>query len=186
MAQSPLPEPETASNAEKGVKSGANVLRGNNFNFIRFALAALVIFAHSYPLIDPAARNEPLQRFTRQQLFSGDLAVDGFFIISGFLILQSWLYSRSAGDYLRKRALRIYPGYLACALLCIFVIGPIGMGSASAYFHTMPWKHNLIGLPFLASLPLEPFRRQPYALVNGSLWTISAEFFLAVQNSLTG
>ena len=113
----------------------ADFPRENNFNFLRFALAVLVLFSHSFSLIHGGDRWDWLYILTRGQVFGGGLAVDGFFIISGSLILQSWLRSLSAGDYLRKRALRIYPGYLVCALLCIFVVGPIASGGASIFFH---------------------------------------------------
>ena len=177
MAQATIQsKTKTASEIKPAAKASAENPRANNFNFIRFALAVMVIFGHSYSMIQKTSDNEPLTRLTRGQMFSGELAVDCFFIISGFLILQSWLYSRSAGDYLRKRALRIYPGYIVCALLCIFVVGPIGMGSASAYFHTMPWKHNLHALVFLNQLEIHPFIHLPIEIVNGSLWTISEEF----------
>ncbi len=153
-----------------------NSPRENNFNFLRFGLAVLVLFSHSFNVIYGSDTGDWFYILTRGQIFGGGLAVDGFFVISGFLILQSWLYSRSAGDYLRKRVLRIYPGYLVCSLLCVFVVGPIAVGSASVYFHTMPWKQNLRPLLFLNQIEIYPFVSLPMPIVNGSLWTISSEF----------
>ena len=83
--------------------------RENNFNFLRYGLAILVLFAHSYPLSTGQEFRYP-NGSTAPGL--GWLAVNGFFAISGFLITGSWIASRSAGDFLRKRVLRIYPGYL--------------------------------------------------------------------------
>ena len=62
----------------------------NNFDFLRFFFASLVILPHSFPLGSGNADGEPLIRFTNGQLTLGALAVDCFFVISGFLISQSW------------------------------------------------------------------------------------------------
>ena len=158
--------------------------RSNNFNALRFLLSASVIFGHSY-LLYGAPLREPFTLLTRRQAAAGDLAVDGFFIISGFLILQSWRASKTASDYFRKRVLRIYPGYLVCALLCIFLVGPLGAGAAR-YFETMPWKESLLGLPFLSLLNLQTFVNSPVPNVNSSLWTISIEFACYIFVAILG
>lgn len=88
--------------------------RKNNLDFIRFALATLVLYSHCYYLNDTASE-DPLLRATRQIWFGG-LAVNGFFAISGFLIIASWMKSDSTWDYFRKRVGRIYPGFL---VVCI-------------------------------------------------------------------
>src|SRR5205085_4562125 len=99
--------------------------RANNFDALRFALAALVILSHSFPLLQRDNRHEPLAVATGGQITGGEVAVGGFFILSGFLIAQSWDNSRGLGDYLRKRAARIYPGFLAAALVCALIAGPL-------------------------------------------------------------
>lgn len=65
----------------------------NNFDFLRFFLAALVIFSHSYPLFYGSKDWEPFYRATRHQLEAGAVAVDGFFVISGFLSYGVYLYA---------------------------------------------------------------------------------------------
>ncbi len=35
-----------------------------------------------------------------------------FFIVSGFLIAMSWERSKTVWDYLKRRFLRIYPGFI--------------------------------------------------------------------------
>src|SRR5579884_1597847 len=57
--------------------------RRNNLDFLRFALATLVVLAHSFGLPGYAA-HEPITLLTRGQYNGGPLAVDFFFIISGF------------------------------------------------------------------------------------------------------
>src|SRR5215207_5054601 len=83
--------------------------RLNNFDFLRFLLAALVILSHSYPLLWGNNEREPLSLLTGGQLSFGEFAVNGFFILSGFLIAQSWENSRTVSSYFKKRFLRIYP-----------------------------------------------------------------------------
>src|SRR6516165_8068434 len=85
--------------------------RENNIGLIRFVLAALVVFAHSY--IARSNQIDPLELVTHRQLNSGILAVDCFFILSGYLITASWYSSSCPCDYLKRRILRIYPGFLA-------------------------------------------------------------------------
>src|SRR4051812_27372591 len=100
-------------------------LPANNFDFLRFAFASLVILSHSYPLATGTEDREPLALATHGQLTLGALAVDCFFIISGFLILHSWQSNPAPLDYLRKRVLRIYPAFLIVAALDAFVVTPL-------------------------------------------------------------
>jgi len=71
--------------------------RSNNFDFLRFFFAALVIFSHSFDLLRGSGA-DPISHFSRGQIDGGSLAVEGFFIISGFLVAQSFLNSRSVFD----------------------------------------------------------------------------------------
>ena len=143
-----------------------------------------VVFTHSYILLPPSI--EIVTRLTRQQENAGGIAVDAFFIISGYLIAQSWLNSKSPGDYFRKRILRIYPGYLVCALLCLFLIGPLAVGSGVRYFHTALWRQSLLSLPFLSPLVIRPFALSAVPSVNSSLWTIAIEFACYLLIALMG
>lgn len=150
---------------------------GNNFDFLRFLLAVLVIFSHSFLLVGQGSR-EPLSLLTRQQTYLGEIAVEGFFAISGFLITASWLRSGSVRSYFQKRALRIYPGFLVVSLVCALVVGPLGAGSAAAYFHHFPVLGFLGHVLLLGKLELPPtfVHAAVPDQVNGSLWTIKIEF----------
>ena len=151
--------------------------RANNFDALRFVLAALVILSHSYPLLNGSNDCEPFFEATGGQITGGEVAVGGFFIISGFLIAQSWEKSRGLGDYLRKRIARIYPGFLAAALFCAFIAGPALSESAEEY-----WKQFRPARFALAALNLEELDLPPVApelpakSINGSLWSIRYEF----------
>src|SRR4051794_11831245 len=95
----------------------SDLLRSNNFDFFRLAMATLVIYSHTFPLLYGSNQGiEPLARVTGGQLTFGALAVDVFFIISGFLITMSWQHSRGTFDFLKRRLRRIAPAYL-CAML---------------------------------------------------------------------
>ncbi len=152
--------------------------RENNFDAIRFVLASLVIFAHSFLIITGSDGPEPLMRMSGGQMTFGAVAVDGFFIISGFLITASWVRRPILGGYLRKRIARIYPGFIGATLFC-FALSP----AAGLPVHALlAWRQLLkIGA---ATLVLEPypskhlFHSNPVTeAFNASAWTIRFEFF---------
>ena len=150
--------------------------KNNSLNIIRLLLAVTVILSHSYPVIFVDNRYEPVMRLTRGQDTLGTLAVNAFFAISGFLILQSWVHSRTVSDYLKKRVLRIYPGYLVTVLICTFVVGPLAATRPQDYLkevmaHGKRWLLDTLTLNYL-HLP------QVFAhhTINNSIWTIRYEF----------
>ncbi|HEX4130486.1 MAG TPA: acyltransferase [Pirellulales bacterium] len=153
--------------------------RGNNFDVLRFALATAVIYSHSFPLTRGEEQAfEPLHWYSGAQMSIGALAVDSFFIISGFLITHSWVRGRGVVDFFRKRALRIYPGYIVTVALCLLVVAPIAGAElvrivAPANLGRVAWKTTqLLGHVERTVFPDNPY---PYAL-NGSLWSIRFEF----------
>jgi peptidoglycan/LPS O-acetylase OafA/YrhL len=106
--------------------------RENNFDFLRLLFASTVIFTHSYnTLSDP--RLEPLYRLSHGQMTAATVAVDFFFVISGFLIAASWARSRSAAQFARNRALRIYPGLIAVVFAVVLFFGPLGARDIRSY-----------------------------------------------------
>jgi peptidoglycan/LPS O-acetylase OafA/YrhL len=152
--------------------------RHNNFDFLRFLLAVIVIHTHSYALCG-AEYTGFLQRLRHLDFGGAWLAVNGFFAISGFLIAGSWMKSPSLGEYLRRRALRIYPGFIACTVLCVVLVGPLGGADLGSYFGD--WRTYAFFQPLIlgptASLP-GVFTSVPWhGVVNASLWTIRFELF---------
>jgi len=82
----------------------------DNFNAIRLGLSVLVIFSHSFAVLD----------VTQPDIFdwtAGTYAVQVFFAISGYFITASWVRNPSLVDFALNRALRILPGYVAARLL---------------------------------------------------------------------
>lgn len=151
------------------------VTRQNNFNLIRLVLALLVMLSHSPELVDGNRSRELLTRMFGTLSF-GELAVDSFFLLSGYLILQSWHSDPQPWPFLKKRLLRIYPGFIAAALVCAFLVGPLA-ADPFQYFADLDMS-KLVGSITLLQLPAIPpvFSGRSNAFVNGSMWTISHEF----------
>ena len=53
--------------------------RQNNFDFLRFVLAALVIYHHSFPLLHGESAGSELEVWTHNQMAWGAIAVNSFF-----------------------------------------------------------------------------------------------------------
>jgi peptidoglycan/LPS O-acetylase OafA/YrhL len=160
--RSPMNPMRRLSDLEKG--------RANNFDALRVALSLLVIFSHSYPLLRGSNDTEPLFRMTGGQHTFGELAVEGFFVISGYLITASWQRSRGLVDYLRRRVLRIYPGFLVAVAFSSLVAAPLIAPDRAEFWRRFDfrefWKEafNLAGA------------YSPGGEINGSLWSIRYEF----------
>ena len=157
----------------------------NNFDFLRFTLAVSVIFTHGYVIYYGKIDPEPLWRLSRHQLGVGTLALNFFFVISGFLVLQSWAHSKGGLDFLKKRILRIYPGFTVVCLLGALLFGPMGNGSLANLFPSIVdyWKdidfHKLATSTVLLLPPELPetLKQAPCPNdINTSIWTIWYEF----------
>lgn len=152
---------------------GALAGRNNALNLIRFLLAVVVIYSHTFPLGGYSA--EP--RIGGETL--GRVAVGGFFALSGYLIAGSRV-RLSFPRYMWHRAIRILPAFWVCLIITAFVFAPTAAalfgqswnpGGAIAYvlgnsllYITQP---GIVG-----SLGDAPFPN----LWNGSLWTLFYEF----------
>lgn len=149
--------------------------RENNFNFLRLFFALLVILSHSTLLLDGNEDRELLTRLVGFTSF-GQMAVEGFFLLSGYLIVQSWMQSPDMWSFLKKRILRIYPGFIMAALLCAFVVGPLG-ADPRQYFEKF-WYGGFFRSVALLRIPVVPevFQGRPFPIINGSVWTIAFEF----------
>jgi len=148
--------------------------RTNNLDFLRLAMAVLVIFSHSFPLA------------TGRQLFNvpdhvslGKLAVAVFFAISGYLIAMSWDRSDGLIDFMRRRVLRIYPGFVVAFILSTWLVAPLVSLDRASYFAPHEARLRVLGGLLLHQVKgATAFRDNPYPLtVNGSLWTIAYEFW---------
>ncbi len=87
----------------------------NALNFIRLALAALVVVGHG----------AVLGGFEQQRWHDlSGMAVNGFFAISGFLIAGSRVRT-SFLSFLWRRALRLYPAFWVALLTTAFLVAPL-------------------------------------------------------------
>ncbi|PFH08606.1 peptidoglycan/LPS O-acetylase OafA/YrhL [Collimonas sp. PA-H2] len=160
--------------------SALRLQRTNNFNLCRLVLAILVIVSHGPELIDGNRHRELLTQLFHTISF-GEFAVDGFFLISGYLIVQSWHETPQAFSFLKKRVLRIFPAFVAWSLISAVIVGPLAAGPRYFIQFDIPmFVWNMLTL----QVPRTPlvFMGSHYALLNGSMWTISFEFkcYLAV------
>lgn len=96
-------------------------------------------------------------------------------------------YDRSASlkDYLKKRALRIYPAYFTVVTVCALAGVLLTSLSLRDYVHggVLPYLvDNLSFLNFLHPTLPGVFDTNPIPIINGALWTIKVEamFYLAV------
>ena len=156
--------------------------RKNNFDFLRFLAATLVIFSHSWPLTQGTNSHEPLEVLTGKQLDFGALAVYIFFIISGFLIAMSFDRTQSLGRFAKARFLRIAPALVIVVVFLAAIVGPIDTTlTQSAYWSSFPF------LGFVADHLPGVFVHNPYSgAVDGSLWTIKFEVLCYALVALMG
>ena len=93
--------------------------RANNFDFIRFCAALLVIFSHSFTLSKPSYYKEPLSFISQGRMNFGEVSVAIFFIISGLLITQSFDRTKNIISFIEARILRIFPALIVVILLTV-------------------------------------------------------------------
>ena len=153
--------------------------RENNFDFIRFVAAAMVIFSHTYAVLKDNS-SEPLSGATGFITF-GSLAVEIFFIVSGYLVCKSLLMRSSPLAFVEARILRIFPALIICCASCTLVLGPILTRlPLGEYFGAAQTWHYLFDNATLLKLQWflpGVFEHNPLpGVVNGSLWTLPTEF----------
>ena len=145
--------------------------RTNNFDAFRIAAALCVIIGHSFVLTGRLDQSPSLGGVHLEYL-----GVSIFFVISGYLITGSWERSRSVGQYVSSRALRIAPLLFLVILLSTLLMGPIVTTAPDYFTNPQTWRYlvNLVLLP-ADGLP-GVFDANPYpGVVNGSVWTLRAE-----------
>lgn len=147
--------------------------RDNCFDIIRLFAAITVIISHQYSL---SGLSEPI--FLGMSTYGG-VAVIVFFAISGFLITKSCMRSQGFISYISKRARRIFPALLPCAIFMYLVLGVyLRWGDLSSYINISILK-NIISVVTIQGAPphsgiFDGFIH-PYSL-NDSLWTLPLEF----------
>lgn len=157
--------------------------RSNNFDFVRFFVASLIIYFHAYPLSGQGWNYfqgwYPLGYTFDGHISVGDFFVAMFFVISGFLITQSWEKKPNLKDFFKKRALRLLPALTVVVAVTAFVVGGFFTSLPTGEYFRHPavyaYLKNILLYETWFSLP-GVFEGLPYPLsVNGSLWTMKYE-----------
>lgn len=153
------------------MSKNSSTRRENNFDILRLILAVVVVFFHAGSI-----SGSPELTWL-SDVFSGHLAVEGFFAISGFLIFASYERSPSLKDYFLRRGGRILPGYWLATIFCLaiafsngcFHVGKFLLGNLTFANFIQPWIPGL-------------WETNPTNIVDGALWTLKIEvmFYLIV------
>ncbi|WP_028240547.1 acyltransferase family protein [Stutzerimonas azotifigens] len=151
-------------------------VRENNFDFLRFLAASLVLVGHCYWL-SGRLPEEPLRQLTGNTDVA-DLAVDVFFVISGFLVTASYLHGSGNVSFVVKRALRIFPGLAFSVMFALLIIGPLSTQLSLVEYFTHPQTAAFLTNLFMLTNYNLPgvFAGNPFPeAVNGSFWTLPLE-----------
>ena len=173
------------SSPERGLARGvANVpaaTRNRSFDILRICFATMVLAAHAAELTDGNRSRELFTRLAHSPMTFGDVGVVGFFLLSGCLIVRSWHRDPEVLNFLQKRTLRIVPGCIVALPLAVVAVGILAPGIHD-YFHNLFSNLQHHAKPILP--PILP--GNPYPMVNGSLWSIVAEFRCYLLVALLG
>ena len=147
--------------------------RNNNFGFLRLLFATMVIVTHSFEFKYLNVSSDPLAAIFGSVTL-GDLSVDGFFLISGYLITKSFAENPNVLLFMKKRILRIYPGFIVASIVCLVPIAAAGGSSVLSILHQLPM--SLIRMLLLLKADnRSAFVGSNYPVLDGSMWTISFE-----------
>jgi len=160
--------------------------KNNSFDDIRFMLATLVLFVHSYALLyGEGGEKDFFITLVNYQLGLGSIAVYGFFILSGFFMIQSLESKSSLAQYTKNRLLRIIPAFWMSLGISAFILVPIISNQGNIFsfedgsaldFFTKAGSFHIFGYAWTitGAFPTNP----TVDGINGSIWTLKHEIAL--------
>lgn len=124
----------------------------NNFQFLRFLFAILVVISHAYVLSGSTEENAGINKLTNGQLSFSQIGLSSFFVISGYFIFQSLQRSETLSRYYKNRFLRFFPGLVAVLILSLGFVaikgiknfGDLGDASYGVYIYSFPIQQTLV------------------------------------------
>ncbi len=149
-----------------------STLLKNNFDLLRLFAALQVFYFHTCPflILKPGPIHARLAR-----IYSFFPGVSIFFVISGFLITLSYKRNNNFKEYIRNRALRIYPALWSAFVLSLLLLCLLRV-SWSKEINTIDiWSWvftHVTGFVYLIPLFAKEYGIE---VLNGSLFTIPAE-----------
>ena len=159
----------------------------NNFDLLRLIAAVFVLIGHiEYPYFD--IQIDIYARLVRFQSLGG-LGVAIFFVISGYLIYQSRERTPSLLAYFRKRALRIFPGLIACIVLLAIVGFAFSNLTLSQYVSSPQFGPFLLNMLVFPLNPCVTPLATTYVYgcnLTGAIWTLSYEFMMYLMIGILG
>lgn len=162
----------------------------NNFLLWRLVAASLVVYGHSFPLAAACADcHDAVSRFFHYR-YSGDLGLHIFFVISGFLVTASFDSRRHLGEFIKARALRIYPALIVCIAVFLLLGAALTSFDQATYWGSRQtidfFRINSSLFGYAEKLPgvFEANRHGP--AVSGTLWTLWIEARLYLLVALLG
>lgn len=144
----------------------------NNLDALRVFAALMVIHGHGSVLSGAPGAGIWGVPFAR-------VGLDVFFSVSGYLVTASWERNPLLRTFLFKRALRIFPGLIACVLAMVLVLGPLLTRVSLWDYLTARETVGYLGNIALYSelyLPGVFTGLREQGAVNGSLWSLLPEF----------
>ncbi len=167
--------------------------RDNNYNIIRFFLAASVIYFHSFGLTKAAGYIDYPDRYLQTiDLSVGALAVDCFFFLSGVFVTQSFYRDHSPINFTIRRFCRIWPGLFVCVAVTAVIACILTKGWAAWLYLVEPGFYDYVISNSRLSLVWEipgVFQNRPYPSINGAIHTLPTEakmyFVLLCAGALT-
>jgi peptidoglycan/LPS O-acetylase OafA/YrhL len=163
--------------------------RENRIDQLRLAAALAVVLGHSWHIALGREAHVPLQDWTLFGFHS--LAVHVFFFLSGLLVTESARRHKTApGQYLRKRALRIFPALLANALVVPIVLVVAGAWTGVGLADIARYALRLVTLVSVQYEHPGAFAQSPFeGAINGSVWSLRHEiivYLLVIGASMAG